>query len=471
MRKKCRILFVLALMFFMTGCVKFNANMDIRKDKSMDFKIIYAVDTIFFGETELLKAEDKENLINSGFIVDNYEEGNMKGVSISREIKNIDLVSASEDTKYSLSSIFETETASSALFKVKKGLFKNVYTADLTFDSNDSSLSGDSDTELDECDPELEDCTEMGESNLDEDGVLEEDIELDEDVTLEDDTATEEDEDMDFSGLDSAMESMDMSFNVTLPYAAISNNATEVTNEGKNLRWELTAEDVASMQFQFALYNMTTIYIVIGVGVLLLLVIILFIVKKMKGSKKKESVPNQTANIEPVQFNGMNNMLSNNTMNMVQGNALFPQPEVSNNGMMQNNVSEVNNVIPQENSVMASQSNVINTQVNNNMSMNNVEQNNAMFPQSEVSNGMIQNNVSEVNNVQQTNNNMGQNNVVIPQPINPQPIISNNMSVNNNVVQSNNDVAQSQPNVVNYGGMSFVQGTSNPDTTNNQNMN
>ena len=51
-KKVCNFMLLFSLLFIMTGCVKFNANMDIKKDKSMKFEIIYALDASYFGEQE-----------------------------------------------------------------------------------------------------------------------------------------------------------------------------------------------------------------------------------------------------------------------------------------------------------------------------------------------------------------------------------------------------------------------------------
>ena len=49
MKKVRNVLLLLVATLTLTGCVKFNANMEIKKDKSMDFSIIYAIDTSAMG--------------------------------------------------------------------------------------------------------------------------------------------------------------------------------------------------------------------------------------------------------------------------------------------------------------------------------------------------------------------------------------------------------------------------------------
>lgn len=290
MKKKiCTSLMAFFLMFVMTGCVKFNASMDIKKDKSMDFKIIYAFDTTYFGDEELLEEADKVKLEEEGFTVTNYSDGSMKGFTMSKNIKNIDDVSSSNDTEYSLSSLVESSDNGEYLFKVKKGLLKNTYVAKLNFDSSDSSLNDSTDVE-EEYDEEI-DLDVEDEYDTDIDVDTEDDLDMDFDISLDDEELEEgvdsdsDDTDFDLGSMSTAMDSMDLSFNVTLPYAAISNNATTVSDDGKTLKWELTTDGASSIEFEFELYNMTNIYI--GAGLLIALVVIIIGVVISKGKGKK----------------------------------------------------------------------------------------------------------------------------------------------------------------------------------------
>ena len=71
-----------------------------------------------------------------------------------------------------------------------------------------------------------------------------------------------------------------LSFNVTLPYSAKSNNASTVNNDGKKLSWNLSSNQVEFIEFEFELYNMTVIYTGVG-AIVLILVIIIFIFSNM----------------------------------------------------------------------------------------------------------------------------------------------------------------------------------------------
>ena len=93
MKKNKFILMLCVLTFMLTGCVKYNANMNINKDKSMDFSMIYALDTSLFEDQELLSDEDKQKLESQGFTITDYSEGTMKGYTLTKKISNIDYVS------------------------------------------------------------------------------------------------------------------------------------------------------------------------------------------------------------------------------------------------------------------------------------------------------------------------------------------------------------------------------------------
>ena len=62
MKKLKYLVLVVTFMFLCTGCVKFNANMDIKKDKSMDFTIIYALDSTYFGNKESVNQKNQKEL-------------------------------------------------------------------------------------------------------------------------------------------------------------------------------------------------------------------------------------------------------------------------------------------------------------------------------------------------------------------------------------------------------------------------
>lgn len=266
--KKFRNLLLMGIfLFLITGCVKYNVTMDIKKDKSMDFSIIYAMDKSMLGDEELLKDDDLKSVKEKGFTVSEYSKDNMKGFTLSRKVKNIDEVSSDKDANYSLSGIVSDKNSKDEyLFKVKKGLLKNTYTAEFKFDSSDSSTTTSS-SDDDDDDYSLTD---------------------DDDWSFGDDSLTTEDDDDDYD-YSSLTSSMDLKFKVTLPYAAKSSNATITDNDGKELSWDLSSiKSTDSIKFEFELYNMTTIYALIGGAILLVVVIVVIIICLAKKRPKQD---------------------------------------------------------------------------------------------------------------------------------------------------------------------------------------
>ena len=269
MKKKVFSIFLLLIILFsLTGCVKYNAEMNINEDKSMNFSIIYAMANSIFeiGEeasNRLLTADQKKDLIKQGFSVENYSDDNYKGFKISKKINNIDDVSLESDVVYSLSNMFD-EPSNVKMFKVIKDKNKNVYTANFKFDANESDImNNDESTE--------------SENNAVDGSTTEENIDL--------------------SGLDEALQtSLDLKYVVKLPYAAISSNATSKSEDGRELTWDLSSENVETIRFQFELNNQTgsivstsngslpMLFIIIAL--LVVIIVMVLLVKKGRNNQK-----------------------------------------------------------------------------------------------------------------------------------------------------------------------------------------
>ena len=237
---------VLVLLFSLTGCVKFNAVMEIKEDKSMDFQIIYGINKSILEmsdeQTDILDEEQKQKMIDQGFTVKDYDDGTSKGFELIKHISNIDDYSSDQDVSYSISGIFE-ENKDAKMFKVEKAPNKNTYTASFEFDSSDSTLSDDEEIELND-DEEFEvDNNDEFEFDYEDDGTV-----TDDETNIDGDLG-------DLSNMTEAMASMDLRFVVKLPYAAISSNATEKSDDGRELTWKLDTENTENIEFKFELNN------------------------------------------------------------------------------------------------------------------------------------------------------------------------------------------------------------------------
>ena len=332
--KKLKFLLGIVIIFCLTGCIKYNAVMDIKKDKSMDFSITYAMQKSMLemsDDKSILSDEDKKNLENNGFSISDYSDDEMVGFIISKAISNIDDVSSSEDVQYSLSNMMEANADQSRMFKVEKSKDKNTYTANFIFDASDSDLS----------DGE-EETTELT------DGVT---IEQTEEVDVE--TSG----DLDKLG-ESLTASMDLKFVVKLPDGAISSNATSKSKDGKELTWNLSTNKEDSISFQFSLSNSgatalgktltnvkdsisgNLIYIIVGGVVLCAVIVILIVVSNHNNKTGTQTVNNVNANSSLEANDSVNNVVKEQD-NLVSGEEnIVEEPVVS--------VNNVENVVEQE---------------------------------------------------------------------------------------------------------------------------
>ena len=291
MKKKIFSLFALVVMICsLTGCIKYNATMEIRKDKSMTFSIIYAMANNILEMSDdkdnaIMSEEDKQSLIKQGFTVTDYKDDKNTGFTISKEYPNIDDISSNLDTEYSLSNMFE-ETTESKLFKVVKGTNKNTYYANFKFDSSDANDDADESKENDS-------------------------------------TTTTDEETTDLSKLgDTLTSSLDLKFIVKLPEAAISNNATEKSEDGKELTWKLGTNE-QDIQFVFELantgeskttttsnnnsssnnefmarfFNKANMPVIIGAGVIFLIAVIVVIIMYVKANAANKKSKNNKESV------------------------------------------------------------------------------------------------------------------------------------------------------------------------------
>ena len=337
MLRKIKFLFIILMMFLLTGCVKLNMTMDIKSDKSMDLDILYAVDKNYMeGEDEeLFSDEEIEDYKKAGYEVKDYAEGDYVGVILKKHVKNIDEVSKTDGSaSFNLSNATDTAEEES-MFTLKKGFFRNVYTLKM---ESDSATNTPDDINIGDERFALE-----GE----EDDVLG-DYPSGDDVSLDDYPTNG---DFDYT---EALNAMEMKLVVNLPNKPISHNATSVSNNGKSLTWNLVAQQ-EDVELTFALYNRTNILICVA-GVVVVVIVVIVIASK--SSKNKNTSNNQVTNNAQNKEMMNNNTVNNNTMNnntmvdntMTDSGSVNNQPEVNNNPEIINNSDNTPNTneIPNE---------------------------------------------------------------------------------------------------------------------------
>jgi hypothetical protein len=85
MKKIKYIIMICLITLVSTGCVKYDASMDIKRDKSMNFSIIYAMDSSLGLDKDSLSKEEKEELDKNGFKVSEYKDDKYIGNKITKK--------------------------------------------------------------------------------------------------------------------------------------------------------------------------------------------------------------------------------------------------------------------------------------------------------------------------------------------------------------------------------------------------
>ena len=289
-----KILAIALILLVSTGCVKYNTTMEIKSNKSMTLTTIYAVESSILesqGMTELMTDDQKKQLTDKGYKVEEYSEGTMVGYKLSISVPSIDFVSADGNVEYDLSAVLQDDsTETPKIFGVEKGLLKNKYVARLTFAASDVTgdmgdiTGGDADVDVsdDDLTPADDEATNPSDEVAQREG--------DDDTLTDNDQTSPSDGDFNLDDLTNLLTNLDLSFTVKLPTAPISNNATKTENDGKTLIWTLTSSDLNSIEFEFELYNYLYMGIMGGAVLLLIVLIIIIISKKKKGKKVAEKV-------------------------------------------------------------------------------------------------------------------------------------------------------------------------------------
>lgn len=271
-----KVFMIAAFIFVSTGCMKMNVEMEITKDKKMNLSIIQAVEKSSIEElSDIIDDSEIAEYEDNGFYVQKYSEDTKVGFQLTKTFQNIDDISTefTIDGKVTTESLMQKDKP---IFTIKKGFFKNTYVANF----NTSSL-------------------------------IDTNIETDDSISISND-------------------SMDLEFEVKLPYKAISHNATNVNANGTDLIWNLAK--TSDVSFEFELYNMTNIYIVGGVGILVLILIISTIVRMINSKPKGnfKATYNSSFNQATENFGDINSFETDNTIDNQSTGMFINQPVVDN---------------------------------------------------------------------------------------------------------------------------------------------
>ena len=235
--RKLKIVAIFFVMLLFAGCMKSKTEVTVNSNGSVDVAYTTAMSKKVIedlgnsgGEgssnTETLSEDDKKKLEEKGYSIENYDDGDYTGFKVIKHYNSIDEISTTEDVEISTNLVEDENTK---LFTVKKGFFANTYKTKITANKEKGSL--------------------------------------------EQIKTYQTDEYADY------FKGLELSYNITLPSKATSNNATSVN--GNTYTWDLTTFDKDTIEYEFTLLNITNIAIVC-VGAALIIGGIAFIVIKKK---------------------------------------------------------------------------------------------------------------------------------------------------------------------------------------------
>lgn len=249
--KKFKFLSIFAIILLCSGCMKYSVGMFIGSDKNVNFELIYALDKEMWGDMldqDEIKETDNE-MEKDGYTVKPYTEGKWIGSVYTKNMGKLDDISTTDVINVNLSNIFdedENEEETKYYFQKIVDGKKTTYVASFTIDASDGE-------------------------------------------------AEDDEEEMDMS---SFTDSMELTYTVTLPVKADSNNATTVSEDGKTLTWNLEYGKVTNINYQFsfgsndvannnASNSNNTLYIVIGcAGAVVIGTVVVLLIN----NKKKKNV-------------------------------------------------------------------------------------------------------------------------------------------------------------------------------------
>ncbi len=267
MKKFWTMLLMMFCITCLTGCIRFNASVNVKTNGKADLAMLYAVTSEFTenaSEEMIISQEDIAKFKEEGWEVTDYNEEGFMGFKLVKS--DVDLVSLSDELEgESADEMFN----SGSLIVNKKG-FDYVIDWDV--------LNG-------------EDMSEMAAYK----------------------------KYFDMSG-------GYLSLTVNLPYPPKECNATSISEDGKTLTWNLLEMNQGdTIHVAFSLLNIKMIMITAAVAAIILIGIIIAVVLIIAGNKKKQVYPQQMQNgYMQGQMNPGQNPVQNQGMNPGQGNYSAP---------------------------------------------------------------------------------------------------------------------------------------------------
>lgn len=206
--KRIRMLVLFFTIFIITGCVKYELEMEMRTDKSFEITFINSISSEYASLSD--SDETKKQYENLGYTVSEYEDTSYKGLKITKEYDSIDLISSANCSTVELTKLLDIDSSEVILFNYQKTGTLTTYKANFTYDLTEK---------------------------------------LDSDATTDSEISTD---DIDYSEY---ADSMKFKYTISLPKNSkiVSNNADSVSQDGYTLTWNMKYGEKKNIDFVFTI--------------------------------------------------------------------------------------------------------------------------------------------------------------------------------------------------------------------------
>lgn len=297
------------MVLFITGCSSFDMDMSIKNNREMDYSIkVLSKGNYNFED----KVTELKNKLGDSYEVSLYNEnGYSSGISISKHYSDIDYISLGERSEeYNLLYFYNNPYSSdmeNKMFNLDKSVDTNRYAANFY---------------------------------------------------------------VDLSEVFTSLDNVSVTFNLTVPNGTLSNNATKVSDDGKNLTWNLTTLGKNDIDFVFEITSYDSLYQLGAIIIAIFLVFMIFTKLLSKSGDVNGSKDDLVSEFD-------SNMKVNNlTRNAIRNRNNTPNAYVGNNnqGYVNNQNNNYNNGYSNtqnyNNNQVYNMNNNINNNINNNMDNN-----------------------------------------------------------------------------------------------------
>ncbi len=250
--RKFKTVFLVSLLciFALTGCVRFDTSIKVKKNGKMDVSMLYAMmdmEDYGYSNDELMTEDERQDLIDEGWTVEEYSEDGYAGYLVSKENLSPDELSDELDDMD-----MDEVSGGSGNFTIKRDGAKYIFDLNI-FDESDA-----------------QEMISYG-SYIKSSGGY-------------------------------------MTITISLPVSPSAHNATKVSEDGKTLTWDLfELEPGEPIHVEYSLFSIIPILILCGIIVILIAIILVVVLIVLGNKKKKAQMQNggyyQNPNMPQGQYN------------------------------------------------------------------------------------------------------------------------------------------------------------------------